>query len=177
MTSDEDKIYKDLTYTQHSYFCGEQIFPYWENIFAVIIAGFFITYFSIEEDKLIEKTLLCVIGFIFSLGWFCLVSRNYLFSKCRGDRLRELQQALKQSVATDKGTEKKIALFCEGEYVSCCTEKEKKWFNKTDSWTIRKLLPMSLSIIWVFLLVYSIVSLCINGAATSHYGRVTLVNL
>lgn len=155
MNSNEDWIYKDLTYTRESYFSGEQIFPNWENIFAVIIGAFFITYFTIDSP--VEKMFLCVIGLIFSLAWFCLASRNYLYSKHRCTKMWKLEEALGERVTTAELTNEGLTLFSLGKDVNCAVGKEKKWYRRTDSWIIRQYLPKSLAAIWVFLLIYTLV--------------------
>ncbi len=152
MTELEDKIYKDLTYTQTSYYMAEQIYPYWENIFAVIVGAFFVTYFN-DSLNANDRLLLAVIGFLFAVSWFLLVSRNFLFSLNRGARIKMLENALKQTVKLDD--EKSITLFNLIEYLEENNKLKHKWHNKFPTWSIRRLLPLFLTIIWLILIVYS----------------------
>ena len=41
-------IYKDLMYTTTSYFSGEQIYPLWEAVYALINAGFLAIFLRIK---------------------------------------------------------------------------------------------------------------------------------
>src|SRR5271157_4725874 len=41
-----DLIYKDLLYTQERWILGEQVFPLWENIYAIIVSALYIIYFT-----------------------------------------------------------------------------------------------------------------------------------
>lgn len=161
MKENEDRIYKDLTYTQKAYFSGEQIFPTWESIYAIIVSGFLITYFAATSLGFPQKLILSVIGLVLSLSWFCLVSRNLLYSEARHDRMKKLEKAI-QSVNPDEAekTQNGVNLFNLIQYQEdfINDKKHKKPWNKIGTWYIRKFIPFLLSIIWLVLMIYTFVS-------------------
>ena len=157
MREDEDKIYKDLIYTQNAYFLGEQIYPYWENIFALIVSGFFIVYFTATSLGYPEKLVLGVLGLIFSFNWFRIVTRNYLYSQARAERMGDLEKAISQDILIETTEGKKtLKLFNLSEHQNkIITERENYW-SKKGTWLLRKTAPKYLLIIWVWLLIYTI---------------------
>ncbi len=153
MKENEDRIYNDLMYTQNAYFSGEQIFPNWEHIYALVISGFLITYFTATNLGCPEKLILSVIGLLLSFNWFCLVSRNYLYSQVRAERLKELEKVMQDEISKRTALKLFNLVECQEEFIN----RQKKPWNKIGTWRIRKFLPMFLLIIWLVLMIYTIV--------------------
>jgi len=158
MTEDEDRIYKDLGYTLSAYSAGEQVYPNWESIYALIVSGFFIVYFTAPGIEWFAKFLLVVLGMIFSLNWLRLVSRNYLYTRARIQRIRELEKALQEAIPQEKRrTPKGLALFDLREYQDSFVNTRQSWWSKEGTWPLRKSVPKLVLFIWIVLLVYTLV--------------------
>jgi len=153
VTGDEQDIYKDLTYTQNAYYLGEQIFPLWENVYAVLVSAFFIAYFTSPHINYLIKLILIFIGLIFSICWFLLVSRNQIYSEARANRLKELEKALRRRI---DGVEP-LMLFTLSEKEQEFVASRKSCFS-IRTWCLRKLVPMSLVFIWIIILIMLIAS-------------------
>jgi len=158
MNEIEEVIYKDLMYTQKAYFSGEQIHPNWEYIFALIVSGFLITYFTATSLGFPEKVVITIVGILLSASWFCLVSRNYLYAKVRTERMRELEEAIRRKISDGEPQEKPVVeLFNLIERQDKYIKEQRKPWNKIGTWYIRKFLPFCLLIIWIVMMIYTIV--------------------
>jgi hypothetical protein len=159
MTEDEDRIYKDLQYTFNAYSAGEQVYPNWENIYALIVSGFFIVYFTAPGLVFFAKLLLASLGIIFSLNWLRLVSRNYLYARARVQRIRELEKALQEAIPQEKRTTPTgLALFDLMEYQDRFINTQQSRVSKKGTWLIRKRVPQLVLCIWIVLLAYTLVT-------------------
>ena len=157
MKDKEDRIFKDLMYTQKAYFTGEQIFPVWESIYALIVSGLFVTYFTATSLGFLEKLILSFIGLFISFGWFCLVSRNHLYSLARHERMKELEKAIQDEILSGTtAAESDMKPFSLIQYQETYISEREKLWNKAKTWFIRKVLPLLLSFIWLVLIIYTI---------------------
>ncbi|MBL7126493.1 MAG: hypothetical protein ISS58_04690 [Dehalococcoidales bacterium] len=158
MNKNEERIYKDLMYTQKAYFTGEQIFPVWESIYALIVSGLFVTYFTATSLGFLEQLILSFIGLFISFGWFCLVSRNHLYSLARRERMKELEKAIQDEILGGiEAVESDMKPFSLIQYQETYISEREKLWNKVKTWCIRKILPLLLSFIWFVLIIYTVV--------------------
>lgn len=158
-----DYIYKDLLYTSDSYFASEQIYPYWETIYTIILVGLIAWYFDKSSDDIsVAGVIIILLGLILSLTWLFLVLREEKFSIARTQRMRALEKALEKKIGyeindLDKSDDDndRFYLFSLAKLI----EKRIKgnsnplaiWNWRT--WTYRKLIPILLCILWIFFLI------------------------
>lgn len=139
--------YEELVYAQTAYFQGEQIFPLWESIYSIIGSGFLYIYFNNTSLTLIEKNLLCFIGLVISSCWFCLVSRNHLYSLARTKKIRRLEED---------------CFFSHENYINKYVNEHAKLYSSIPTWRLRKVIPFTIAVIWLILLTRNNIMLAYN---------------
>lgn len=83
-------LYKNLEHISNAYFSGEQIFPLWEAIYALIVGQLLVAFFTGTE----YKELIAVAGLIFSLTWFMVVYLSYFHARNRTIKMEDLEGIL-----------------------------------------------------------------------------------
>ncbi|NLJ38000.1 MAG: hypothetical protein GX432_04460 [Candidatus Atribacteria bacterium] len=157
MTPEEIKewIYKDLCYTSNSYYSSEQIYPMWENVYAIIVSGFFYVFFTSDDLTDMRRSIICIIGIVLSLGWFLVVRRCYFYSNIRSQKMHKLEKDLttKMNYSVNQTLPKQdFECFKLFDMQDIIDEQDKKTFFKIGTWIIRKYTPLVLFIIWIILL-------------------------
>lgn len=99
--TDEERLYKDLLYTTSLYQVGEQVYPYWEILYAIVVGALLTVFFAGDRD-VFESLLLCAVGLILTINWRRLVSRNRGYADARETRMMDLAAALQKSVDLSK---------------------------------------------------------------------------
>lgn len=136
--NNRDKLYKELLYTHERWILGEQTFPLWENIYPIIVSALFIIYFTSSLTN-IEKSILSLLGIIFTYNWLCMLSRNQIYSRARQTRLKIIEGLINLNLT---------------DYEVGYVKNQENFWNRRATWDIRKSLPKYLIIIWLLILIY-----------------------
>jgi hypothetical protein len=105
MNDREERIYRILDFISNAYSTAENVFPFWEAAFALIIGQLLVAYFDpayfnangtielidLRVFKIHPQMLLSIIGCIISYIWFILVSLNYQNAAFMDDKLKRLK--------------------------------------------------------------------------------------
>jgi hypothetical protein len=147
MDTEHDTIYKALQLVQQQYFSGEQIFPVWESIHAVIVGGLFAVYANLSPSHLFLRVLTCILAVIFSATWSGIINRAALYSFARMSRIKDLEARLNCAYPN---------IFNSQQYTKAHVENEEQCWSTLDTWYIRKIVPALLLTIWIALLIITI---------------------
>jgi hypothetical protein len=170
--ADKKDIYRNLEYVSKAYFSAEQVFPFWEAAFALIIGQIFIAYFNPQLCNS-QKIWLASLGAILSIIWFILVSLDYLNAAHMDRKMqglcRRYNDILEESSGKDKADStkgKQDSLFI---WPWPNSKDKQKWTLKViltghlpdeenqvcigdllkSTWFWRKILPLLLCIYWI----------------------------
>jgi hypothetical protein len=88
-----DLLYKNLEYVSDAYNSAEQVFPFWEAAFALIVGQLIVAYFN-PGICIYQKRVLAIIGIIISAIWFILVSLNFQHALSLEREISELHNYL-----------------------------------------------------------------------------------
>jgi hypothetical protein len=142
-------LYKNLDHISNAYFSGEQIFPLWEAIYALIEGQLLVAFFTGCEEY---RGLIVIVGIIFSCTWFVVVYLSSFHSKNRTDKMEDLEDIL--------GSEcDRIRLKLPGNgnfkfYKIKLSKQNKGGFLKgclLSTWFWRKFVPILIIILWIYL--------------------------
>jgi hypothetical protein len=147
------EIIQDLIHTRETYFGGEQVFPYWEALYAVIVSGLAAAYFG---KKPWEQILLCVFGIMLTVQWALVVARNYLYSAYRVERWKKLEAALERTTVLNSGGSLSIFSMLKEQDAYVRGASRSGW-AKYPTWAIRRQFPRILVGFWAILLGISLV--------------------
>lgn len=169
---DQEWLYRDLEHTRSLYLGAEQIYPYWETIYALITGAFLTVYFTSPKLGFLLRLILCSVGLIYSRNWRRLVERNRAYANAREGRMRILSDILQKSVRLDPPLEvcpddrlepKTITGFStftifqdQKDYL----DRHATPWNQESTWTLRIFIPRFLLWIWALLVLYAIYGLC-----------------
>ena len=166
-------LYKNLDFISKSYYSAEGIFPFWESAYALIVGQLLIAYFQMplsDESNIFKKIILIISGIIFSLFWYRLVSMNRQHAKYLDKTMKHLEFRMNQEYEKNRSKfygESKKQKIDEFKCENVITSFQYNWnwfinaelFPKKDAristWYFRRLLPLSLIILWIFLLLFS----------------------
>jgi hypothetical protein len=155
MNDRREDLYNDLMLTSSIYFDGEQVFPLWEAIYAAIVSGLIVGYFA--ADALFERLILCVVGALFSLHWARVISRAFLYSFARHDRMKNLSSMLREAIASEQRRDKDAVLVYRlFEEEDEAVKDSSNWWSKRRTSYLRRDLPKYVLAIWVVLTLYTV---------------------
>jgi len=159
-----DLIYRNLELVSNSYFAAESVFPFWESAFALIEGQILIAYFA---SMRVHGAELSILGFLFSLIWFVLVSLNLQNALHTEAKAKYLQNMLNEELMSRSTTP------CSNFIKPWPSWEDKSKWTLTDiilgkskndrleielifralksTWLYRRILPFLLTIIWVIL--------------------------
>jgi hypothetical protein len=170
-----DILYRNLEHVSNAYFSVESVFPIWEAAFALIVGQLIVAYFN-PEISIYQQQLLAFIGLIISSIWFILVSLNFQNALHMDGKIRDLHNRInieleEEDYLSDLSFHDFIKPWPEDEDKKKWTVRkifwgteeriDKVWFNKTirSTWFYRRVLPFTLSVIWILLLAWQILGL------------------
>jgi hypothetical protein len=140
-------IYRALQLAQEQYFSGEQTFPLWESIHAVVISGLFVVYITLPANNLFLRIITCLIAIIFSIAWSAIINRSAIYSFARMDRVEYLENLLDEQYP---------GLFNSREDTLKRVGEKEQWYSQLNSWRVRRIVPVCLLGIWLILLIYTL---------------------
>ena len=156
-SGEEERLYKDLLYTTNLYLGGEQIYPYWEAVYALLTGAFLTVYFT-QSLGLLERLALCAIGLLFAVNWRRLDGRNREYADSREKRMNKLMEALQTQVTIGKGKETLCVTTFDlpADQRRDLCERRTFW-NRRSTWALRLDISTHLIVIWILLVLYSLV--------------------
>jgi len=161
LSSEEQLALEEYKLVFEAYHRSEDIFTRWENLFllaeTIMLSG---------SLQLIIQRQIAVIQFIpillgiggtaLSLLWFFIISRSYLFSQKRIERLKEIEKYLQKTITSN---EEKISIFSYINYISETTDPRHQkipFHQRLSSWKCRKALPLIFTYIWAVFIAASL---------------------
>ncbi|MBI2843920.1 MAG: hypothetical protein HYX78_11015 [Armatimonadetes bacterium] len=169
----DEMLYKDLLYTTNALFIGEQIFPYWEAVYAILSGALLTAYFAATAIKPVPKLVLCIVGILFSINWRRLVERNRLFANAREGRMKIICKLLQRQVDFGRTVmvvpdDRKQPIAITKFTIFQLSEDQKKyldshcnWWSGMSTWVLRIAVPKYLMCIWILLAAYAVYAVLI----------------
>jgi hypothetical protein len=159
-------LYKNLEFISNAYYSAEGIFPFWESAYALIVGQLLVAYFQREQSY--NPVLIIFSGLVFSFLWYRLVTLNRQHAKYLDHTMKHLEFKLIQEYRKC-GLEFYTESFPEslpGGFSSygnkikyfkyefgCFAELWPKKEALKSTWYFRRMLPLILFFLWLFLLV------------------------
>jgi len=147
-------LYKNFDSISHAYFSGEQIFPLWEAVYALIEGQLLVAFFTANNGN--GKILIAFTGIIFSFIWFKVITLSFHYSRYRSENLLELEDILEKEYNKIRFKLPGNSNFKFYKIVSKPKKKGLRMYLST-SWLWRRGTPVIIIVVWLIL------------AAISHY--------
>ena len=167
--TDEEKfrielLHKNFDCIMSAYSSAEDVFPYWEAAYAIIIGQLFIAYFGNISLGGNALQLLAILGSVLSLSWLILVSLNLQHANRLNDTLIDYGNFLDNAYKHYQVKIESIGFTSPFRYKQprisdlIIGKNEKECFRQAlkkmprSTWFYRRLLPFVLTFIWIYLL-------------------------
>lgn len=149
-----DLLNKNLEYISNAYFSGEQIYPLWEAVYALITGQLLLAFFTQNPHSTRSGYgfFIPVIGIVFSLAWAKVISISHSHSVDRNKKMIDLQNDL------EKEYNKVWRILGNSDFnftkLGLKNQAEKSMYNST--WWWRKITPIGITIFWMLIFLLSI---------------------